>query len=88
MTYYITHYEGVGYCVLLDTYEGRTTVFVGTIEECNEYCIRHNTAVEVYESIKDMDHMDYSETYNEDVEYIADLLKTRTRDEVIDLLTD
>ena len=88
MTYYITHYEGIGYCVLLDTYRDRIIVFVGTVEECNEYCIRHNTAVEIYESIKDMDYIDYSETYTEDIEYIAGLLKTRTRDEVIGLLTE
>lgn len=49
---------------------------------------RIKEALEIYEFIKDMDHMDYIETYADDVEYIADLLKTRTRDEVITLLTE
>ena len=32
------------------------------------------TAYEVYEELKDMDFMDYEDTYDEDIEYIAAMI--------------
>jgi tetrahydromethanopterin S-methyltransferase subunit F len=31
-------------------------------------------AYEIYENLKDMDFMDYEDTYNEDIEYIAGMI--------------